>query len=167
MTAWSWPTEIRPVEQVFYVETLTARFAAALSGQVHVAERPGARLVSSANRFDDDQRWQRIELDRAAAGVSDLPAPRVERLRSPGGGRQRVVFSWYWVAGGFTGSAGLAKLRQLVGALLPDRPAMATLAVAVDTEPGDNPVSAAWPPLEAFLDAGGNWGARLARINGG
>ncbi|CAK0747345.1 hypothetical protein WCLP8_1800004 [uncultured Gammaproteobacteria bacterium] len=43
MTAWSWPAEIRPVEQVFYVETLTARFAAAMSAQVHVAERPGAR----------------------------------------------------------------------------------------------------------------------------
>ena len=43
MTTWVWPTELRPTGQAFYVEALTARFAAALTPQVGVAERPGAR----------------------------------------------------------------------------------------------------------------------------
>ena len=43
MTTWVWPAELRPTGQAFYVEALTARFAAALTPQVGVAERPGAR----------------------------------------------------------------------------------------------------------------------------
>ena len=73
MTAWNWPAEIRPVEQVFYVETLTARFAAALSGQVHVAERPGARWRAELTLRALPEQVRRLDALLAQSGIVLLP----------------------------------------------------------------------------------------------
>ena len=73
MTAWNWPAEIRPVEQVFYVETLTARFAAALSGQVHVAERPGARWRAELTLRALPEQVRRLDALLATGGTVLLP----------------------------------------------------------------------------------------------
>ncbi len=40
MSVWDWPLSLKPVEQTFFVETVSARFAAALTGQVQVSARP-------------------------------------------------------------------------------------------------------------------------------
>ena len=73
MTAWSWPADLRPVEQVFYVETLTARFAAALSGQVHVAERPGARWRAELTLRVLPEQVRRLDALLATGGTALLP----------------------------------------------------------------------------------------------
>ncbi len=73
MTAWSWPADLRPVEQVFYVETLTARFAATLSGQVHVAERPGARWRAELTLRALPEQVRRIDALLAGGGTVLLP----------------------------------------------------------------------------------------------
>ena len=73
MTAWNWPADLRPVEQVFYVETLTARFAAALSGQVHVAERPGARWRAELTVLALPEQVRRLDALLATGGTVLLP----------------------------------------------------------------------------------------------
>jgi len=73
VTAWNWPADLRPVEQVFYVETLIARFAAALSGQVHVAERPGARWRAELTLRALPEQVRRLDALLAQGGTVLLP----------------------------------------------------------------------------------------------
>ncbi|CAK0758401.1 putative Extracellular solute-binding protein family 3 [uncultured Gammaproteobacteria bacterium] len=73
MTAWNWPADLRPTEQVFYVETLTARFAAAMSAQVHVAERPGARWRAELTLRALPEQVRRLDALLALGGIVLLP----------------------------------------------------------------------------------------------
>ncbi|MEI8397260.1 MAG: hypothetical protein WCF85_21265 [Rhodospirillaceae bacterium] len=73
MSAWAWPSEIRPVSQVFYVETLTARFAATMTAQVDVAERPGARWRAELTIQALPEQARRLDALLASGGTTLLP----------------------------------------------------------------------------------------------
>ncbi|MEI8396260.1 MAG: hypothetical protein WCF85_16115 [Rhodospirillaceae bacterium] len=73
MNAWAWPSDIRPVEQVFYVETLTARFAATMTAQVDVAERPGARWRAELTIQALPEQARRLDALLASGGTTLLP----------------------------------------------------------------------------------------------
>ena len=73
MTAWLWPLDLRPAEQSFYVETLTARFAATLSSQVQVAERPGARWRAELTVRALPEQVRRLDALLAGGGPVLLP----------------------------------------------------------------------------------------------
>ncbi|MEI8397281.1 MAG: hypothetical protein WCF85_21375 [Rhodospirillaceae bacterium] len=68
-----WPSEIRPVEQVFYVETLTARFAATMTAQVDVVERPGALWRAELTIQALPEQARRLDGLLASGGTTLLP----------------------------------------------------------------------------------------------
>ena len=110
-------------------------------------QRPGSEVVNELNRLADEEVWRRVGSDSRTAKIDgQLLTIRVSRLAS--GKTKRLVWSWYWVDGNFTGSLYMAKLLQARARLFGGISAAAVVAVAADYE--DSPEKAV-RSLESFL----------------
>jgi len=122
-------------------------------------QSPGHELIAWENRPYDGAQWQFHE---AVSGPSALarrmPEPDAIRLRNTAGDR-RLVWTWYWVDGQFTGDPLAAKMRQAIAAL-EGTPGSGALMLSV-AETGDP--AGARLTLKAALKEMGDPAALMAR----
>lgn len=91
----------------------------------------GAKVVSTANRFDDDKLWKRADVGHGKGLVAGRVMPLgMQKLQGPDG--KREVYYWYWVDGRFTASRLMAKLLEVQAEFLGRKRSAAAIAVAAD-----------------------------------
>ncbi|MEI6986414.1 MAG: hypothetical protein WCK65_09805 [Rhodospirillaceae bacterium] len=73
MTTRAWPLDLRPTGMTFYVQTLTASFAAAMTAQVTVAERAGAHWRADMAMWALPAQVVQIDTMLASGGTVLLP----------------------------------------------------------------------------------------------
>jgi EpsI family protein len=99
----------------------------------YLNERQGAELINSENRLFDTKQWRRIAEGYAQAVVDGQEFSVYQAvLRSAS--VTRIVWSWYWVGGGFTSNPYYAKLLRVKTQLLGGPPGAATIVMGVDVE---------------------------------
>jgi EpsI family protein len=104
-------------------------------------DRPGAEAVSSANALAPKP-WTQTNGGKATVAVDGKElAVTATYLRN--GGRDLVVWQWYWVDGSFVGNAYAAKARQAMAALSGRDRAAALVTVAAEYQTYDPPPTAA------------------------
>lgn len=88
MTPWVWPLDLRPVEQSFYVEPLSARMAATLSGHIQSLERPAARwrAALTVRALPAQAVWLDALLAAQRGGTGTVLLPDFTRLAGTGSG---------------------------------------------------------------------------------
>lgn len=90
----------------------------------------GREAVGHDNDLTDG--WRRLATGRQGITIEDMPVQahvmRLDRTEAPAG--RRLVWSWYWVDGTFTGDPRIAKLLQVRGLLLRGSGAAAVVAVS-------------------------------------
>lgn len=137
---------------------------------------PGARLERVAAWFPNQGQgrevvnrqhdllgpgWQRLSSARVALTVDGQPVEALELRLTGRDGARRVVWSWYWVDGAFTGDDRLAKLLQARALLLGRSDAGALLAVSAEyADPLEEPATLG--ALRAFVGGQQGLSRRLA-----
>lgn len=119
--------------------------------QVHVQVAFSAsgrkELIHGKNDLADEDQWIQLTEDRAQAMVDrQTLTVRAARIASAQG--NRLVWSWYWLAGEFTSSPYRAKLLQLKARLFGGPPGAAWILIATDFRPD---AAAAAAVLQDFL----------------
>ncbi|HYM33021.1 MAG TPA: exosortase A [Candidatus Cybelea sp.] len=104
-------------------------------------QRYGAKVVSTANRFEDNADWRRISAGSSRTVIAGQTYPvDTEALISARGAR-RLVWTLYWVDGRLTGSPTVAKMLGARAQLFGGNRGAAVVAVASDYT--DSPADAA------------------------
>lgn len=82
----SWPLDLRPGEQSFYIRTLSTRFENPLTGQVQVLERDAARWVTKLSLVRAELDSRRLDAFLAAlrGSVGHAFIPDFRRLKAKG-----------------------------------------------------------------------------------
>jgi len=114
----------------------------------YIAERPDAKLVSSANALFDRNLWSRTKEDEVDARVEGQRV-HVHETFVRSSQDSLVIWSWYWVDGKYTSSDVIAKLLSVKARFLLDRRGAAFIAIAAEDRPGQVP---AVEILRQFLD---------------
>lgn len=124
-------------------------------------QRPGAKAVSGGSAIVPYE-WaiKSTGTDTLTLGGQTFTAPRLDVLHQ---GHERIVWSWYWVDGRFTGSPIAAKLLQ-IRALFDGQRAAAVIAVAMPAP--DKGQDQATAVLTAFLHDQEDLGTALAQAAG-
>ena len=122
-------------------------------------QRQGAEVVNQSNQFSHKKGWQRSGGGQGEAKVDGEPMD-IHSTRLVFNDDHRLVWSWYWVDGRFTGNPYVAKLLQAKAQILGGLPAAAVIAVATDYELRP---SEAKPVLRDFLDSIEPLGSKLER----
>jgi EpsI family protein len=122
-------------------------------------QSPGHELVAWENKPYDGTRWGLHETLPGPGNLAwEMPQPDAVRLRNAASDR-RLVWTWFWVDGHFTGNPLVAKMRQALAALDGDTGSGALiLSVAENFDP-----ASAEPRLRAALRAMGNPAAFMRR----
>lgn len=86
MTEVTWPLDLRPARQSFFIRTNTTRFESPLTGHVQVLERAGARWVAQLSivRGDADSRRMDALLAALKGPVGTVLMPDFRRLSARG-----------------------------------------------------------------------------------
>lgn len=82
----TWPLDLRPGEQSFYIRTLSTRFENPLTGQVQVLERDAARWVTKLSLVRSELDSRRLDALLAAlrGAVGHVFVPDFRRLSAKG-----------------------------------------------------------------------------------
>ncbi|HXV24706.1 MAG TPA: EpsI family protein, partial [Alphaproteobacteria bacterium] len=101
-------------------------------------ERQGAEAVGADLPSPLAASWTEIDARRARISLGDGRVETLARYQERAGAR-RIVWTWYWADGRFTGNAFIAKLRQIAARLLrrPDASARLQLALSGPAAQGD------------------------------
>ena len=121
-------------------------------------ERQGAKAVTTAHDFTLEDTWK-----AGTPQMLNVAVPggtlAVTSLRLSAGGRQRIVWSWYWIGHEFTGSPYAAKLLRLKSLLGGGTVASAVVVVSAEFpaalgEPTDllRDMMAATPAIKTMLE---------------
>jgi EpsI family protein len=117
------------------------------------AQTKDRELVGWNNKPYDGKTWALHEVLPGPTGLAwDMPPPDVSRLRNAVKDR-RIVWTWYWVDGRFTGNPLTAKLWQARAVLEAHNPESAALLLSIAEN--FDPASAE-PKLRAALRAMGD-----------
>jgi exosortase A len=137
-------------------------------GAVHVfiafyrTQSDGHEVVNYNNHVYDGKTWMRVGSGSAVATVDAAPLT-VEYTRLLRGRAGRMVWSWHWVAGGYTANSYRAKWLEAQAKLFGGERAAAEIAIAADYR--ENPAEAA-PVLQDFLNSAAPFRSLLARAAG-
>ena len=104
-------------------------------------------LIHGKNDLADEDQWIQLTEYRAQAMV-DRQSLTVRAARIASAQGNRLVWSWYWLAGEFTSSPYRAKLLQLKARLFGGPPGAAWILIATDFRPD---AAAAAAVLQDFL----------------
>lgn len=164
---WSLMTTIDPWRPVFATANATLRRDYDDAGSrvylyiaFYAKQKYQAKVISSANRFDDDKLWTRSDSGGTTAEVAGRPMRLLtERLR--GSRNKRLIWYWYWVDGDFTANRLMAKLLEAKTEILGGDRSAAVIAVAADYD--DDPAEAAHR-LKTFLAVMPSLGPMLERV---
>lgn len=82
----TWPLDLRPAQQSFYIRTLTTKFENPLTGQTQVLERDAARWVTKLSLIRNEQDARRLEALLAAlrGSVGHVFMPDFRRPQAKG-----------------------------------------------------------------------------------
>lgn len=86
MTNVTWPLDLKPASQAFFIRTNTTRFESPLTGHVQILERAGARWVAQMSlvRGDADSRRMDALLAALQGPVGTVFLPDFRRLSAKG-----------------------------------------------------------------------------------
>jgi EpsI family protein len=97
----------------------------------YTRQRNSAEMVSSQNLLFDRRRWHWVG-EKAHLMTVDGQAVKVKAVLLRGKTTSRVVMSWYWVDGSYTGNPVSAKLMQVKTRLLSHSSQGVAIALAAD-----------------------------------